>query len=85
MGDFAASVLQDLRYAVRGLRKQPGFAALAVLSLGLGVGANTAMFSMIHATLWSSLPVPDADALVRVNEFRESGRSHLAFAVCQRC
>jgi predicted permease len=57
---------QDLRYAVRMLRKQPGFAAAAILTLALGIGANTAIFSLINATLLQRLPVADRDRLTYV-------------------
>ena len=66
------TVVQDLRFAVRGFMKAPGFMLLAVLSLGLGVGANTSMFSMIDRALWTDLPVPQADELVLVREIRGS-------------
>ncbi len=66
------AVMQDLRFAVRGFVKAPGFMLLAVLSLGLGVGANTSMFSVIDRALWTDLPVPEGDELVRVREIRDT-------------
>ena len=65
------SVLHDIRFALRGFRKHPGFAILAVLSLALGVGANTTMISTVNALLWRELPVPEQDRIVRVYEHRD--------------
>jgi putative ABC transport system permease protein len=59
---------KDLKYAVRGLRKSPGFTAVAVITIALAIGANTAMFSFVDALFLSPLPYPDADRIVRVLE-----------------
>src|ERR1051325_2156518 len=60
------SLVADLRYALRALRAAPGFAAVALLSLALGIGANTTIFSVTNAVLFSRLPAPHADQLMRV-------------------
>ena len=62
---------QDFRYALRTLRRKPGFAAVAILTLALGSGATTVMFTVINAVLLKPLPYPDADRLVTVNEATE--------------
>jgi len=56
----------DVRYALRALRANPSFTAVAILSLGLGIGANTAIFSLINAVILRSLPVDRPQELVRV-------------------
>src|SRR5918994_2008069 len=59
-------MLSDVRYAIRWLRRSPGFAAVAILSLGLGIGVNTAMFSLVDAVLLRPLPVEDPSSLADV-------------------
>lgn len=59
-------MVNDLKYAVRWLLRSPGFAAVAILSLGLGIGANTAMFALVDAVLLRPIPVEDPDTLVDV-------------------
>ncbi len=58
----------DLRYAVRGLRRSPLFAVIAVLTLALGIGATTAIFTLIDQVVLRRLPVPDAGTLVQIHQ-----------------
>ena len=68
-GDSSLHTLgRNLRYAVRRLRKQPGFTTVAILSLAIGIGANTAVFSLVNAVLLRDAPITDPESLVEVYE-----------------
>lgn len=68
-------LLQDCRFAFRQMRKAPGFMAVAVLTLTLGIGATTAIFTFVYSTMFKSLPYPDADRIIRIYDSRLSGES----------
>jgi len=82
------SVVQDVRYALRMLAKSPGFTLVSLLTLAIGIGANTAIFSFFDATLLKPLPYADADRIVRVLEkppgYPRNGISTLTFLDWQR-
>jgi predicted permease len=80
---FLESIVADLRYAARQLRRTPGFTAAAVLTIALGIGANTAMFSVLDTILWKPLPIAEPDRLVvltRIHLSEEGGRNKVAAA-----
>src|SRR5437763_15036167 len=65
-----AGLLQDVRYGLRLLRREPGFTTVAILTMALGIGAATTLFSVAYGVLLKPLPWPDADRLVRITETR---------------
>src|SRR5262245_8062937 len=76
---FVESVWRDVGYAVRGLRRAPGFTAVAALTLALGIGATTAIFTLLDASVLRSLPVQDPGELVAL-EFQDRGRPQSFFS-----
>src|SRR5258706_13814661 len=71
------NLLGDFRYALRSLRRQPTFACVAILTLVLGIGTNTAIFSVIKAVLLNQLPYEDASRLVVLREQNPDGSADL--------
>ena len=72
-GGWLETLWQDLRFGIRMLLKQPGFSLTAVLMLSLGIGANAAIFTLLHAVMMKNLPVADPETLVRIGDGMSSG------------
>src|ERR1017187_4279116 len=66
------AIMQDVRYAIRALRSSPGFAAVAILSLALGIGANTAIFSLFDSLILKALPVSHPEQLLQMTMAKDA-------------
>src|SRR5499427_6051968 len=79
-GELMQTLLQDLRYGARMLRKHPGFAFIAALTLALGVGANTALFTIYNAFVLKPLPLKDPDSIANLTGYDREGKRNGLFS-----
>ncbi len=84
MSYYLETLWQDFRYGLRMLRKRPGFTVVAVLSLALGIGANTAIFSVLNALMLKPLPVRNAKQLVTLNYVHDGESENFSYPVFDR-
>ena len=73
-------MIQDIRYGARMLLKKPGFSAVVLLTLALGIGVNTALFTVFNALVLKPLPITDADSMVQVEAVPRPGKRAWGFS-----